>query len=76
MNKVEAYIQLWNLAFNFLIAIKWPLTIIIMFLIIRRSFKKLKEDVTKATVNKLINDKNKKEHITGQDVIDQDVLRS
>jgi len=59
----ESYVQFWELIFNFLIAIKWPLSILIIILIVKRSFKQLKENVVKETVVKIIDDKNKKDNI-------------
>ena len=48
-----------EMIFEFLTAVKWPLTILVIILILRRSFKKFKEDITRATVERIMNDKNK-----------------
>ena len=48
-----------EILFDFLIAARWPLTILVIIIIISRSFKKLKKDVTKATVEKIMDDRNK-----------------
>jgi hypothetical protein len=59
-------IEFWKIIFNFLVAVKWPLTIIIVFLITKRSFKKMKEETIKQSVNK----------IKYKDPQDEDTLRS
>ena len=48
-----------EMIFEFLTAVKWPLTILVIILILRRSFKKFKEDVTKGTIEKIMDNKNK-----------------
>jgi len=51
-----------EIIFSFLVAVKWPLTILIIIFILHRSFKKFKRDVIKATAEKLIDDKNKDDY--------------